>query len=256
MIEKIAIKLTNKIDGFLGMFKKEFKKTMKEGQSTGLGFEGGCGNNTPFEIYNFGFPRKQEHKSYINVGEIETCNNIKCSLMDVGNVKMTHEAYSQILNYARVSSSEFYSIMVGNNGTVTRVILPRQTATGTNCNLSAIEASGIKFRKGEEFMGWAHSHVNMSVFLSGDDMENIKTLLVAHKSIYSVVVNRYGDIKCWISKRLPCGEDVTTEVPVRVLLEPNTIYLEKCQKDIKDNVKSPIVKVFSKKKKSKKKVVK
>lgn len=71
--------------------------------------------------------------------------------------------------------------------------------TSSHFEVSPEEVSNVLFdiiEKGKGFYinGWWHSHVNMDTFLSGEDIDMIKSILINSKFVVSLVVNKSNKI--------------------------------------------------------------
>ena len=167
--------------------------------------------------------------SFKDGGECE----FTCPYAETEKLVMTQDAYKKMLSYAyyanKKGGKEVGMIMVSNaDGVVHEIHMPKQVASGGDFSFESIDAMEIKkcINNGERFVGWSHSHCNMSPFLSGTDIENIETLLEVHPKIFSVVTNAKGDTRAWMHCKLPCGEASVREISISLVMDENVLKEE------------------------------
>ncbi len=157
------------------------------------------------------------------------------------------------------SPYEIYALCIGKDLTIEDIYIPYQNVTYVSIHIDGDmiyharqEIRAQKFN----IIGWAHSHADFSVFSSGTDNENHKTVLhetsnysekegIRLKYMVAMTVNMKENVYGVTLTHYPCGIITQSEASVRVIrdsddITPEWIYYQyiKLKNIVKERVKT------------------
>ncbi|MFX0061032.1 MAG: hypothetical protein ACFFC7_02520 [Candidatus Hermodarchaeota archaeon] len=145
---------------------------------------------------------------------------------------------------------EVYCFLLGDKeGVVRDILIPPQEVYHSFVEIpeEALEAVALSVNKIDsnyQVLGWAHSHANFSVFSSGTDDQNHRTILnqtlnlkvvngIELKYAYGITVNEAREVYPVIITQYPCGT-VIQRKGVLEIVEPDELLEKTTTKTIKE----------------------
>lgn len=125
-------------------------------------------------------------------------------------VLIPHEIYQKVMYWVRKSDKEVSGLgtlrVVGEDLLVTEAVLVPQVNGSAHTDIEPADAAKVAYDFHQRGLGairwWWHSHVNMSVFWSGQDKATMK-LLSEHGWIAASVFNKKEEIRSAVSMGIP-----------------------------------------------------
>lgn len=163
---------------------------------------------TPAPSYNSNHDSLGFHGGYGGYQQHQDADTFRCDSSDitapcpiakVPSVHVPRQLFDQWIALAEDNKTEWLAYLIGvfkpdnNRYEVEKIYFPPQTATGGHVDVD----EGFECHAGT--IGAVHSHVQMQVFFSGEDL--------AHSNWpVEIVVNASGDVKAMVRHKLECGK--------------------------------------------------
>ncbi|MFX1532749.1 MAG: hypothetical protein ACFFDI_00795 [Promethearchaeota archaeon] len=162
---------------------------------------------------------------------------------------------AQRISHLMKSHVEVYCFLLGDKeGVVRDILIPPQEVYHSFVEIpeEALEAVALSVKEIEpnyQILGWAHSHANFSVFSSGTDDQNHRTILnqtlnlktvngIELKYAYGITVNEAREVYPVIITQYPCGT-VIQRKGVLEIIEPEELLEKTTTKTIKESSTQP-----------------
>ncbi|UYP47019.1 hypothetical protein NEF87_003304 [Candidatus Lokiarchaeum ossiferum] len=130
---------------------------------------------------------------------------------------------------------EVYALAVGNSEVIEDILIPRQMCSHTSIHINAKDLLSLmpEIQKQDvNVLGWTHSHANFSVFFSGTDTQNQKTILAETsnfrtlngsrvKFCYGLTVNIHQDVFGMVSTQFSSGKIYSNQATLEIHSSPN-----------------------------------